>query len=269
MPAPPLKAAAFKLFGKPQPRLDIPAKVDGHGDLRHRRAPARPALCRGPQCADLRRQAERLHGEGQPAQGRRGRWSIVPGGDRRHRRQLVARQQASRRRHRRAVAGRARARLDSADACGSATKSCWRADGRLDAARSATTATPAQAQHRSGLPRAVPRARADGADELHGPGQRQAVEVWVPTQSPTLMRLAAAGSRPRRQADVTVHTTFLGGGFGRRVEVDSCARRCACAARRRGRPVQVLWSREEDIRHDYLPADWRWRAAGRARRQGR
>ena len=49
----------FKLIGKPLPRLDIPAKVDGRGDLRHRRAPARPALCRGAQCADLRRPGER------------------------------------------------------------------------------------------------------------------------------------------------------------------------------------------------------------------
>jgi isoquinoline 1-oxidoreductase beta subunit len=91
---------------------------------------------------------------------------------------------------------------------------------------------------------------------------KPAVDVWMPNQSPTLMRLAAAGSAHVRQADVTVHTTFLGGGFGRRAETDLVRQAVTCALAVPERPVQLLWSREEDIRHDcYRPmALARWRA---------
>ena len=88
------------------------------------------------------------------------------------------------------------------------------------------------------------------------------VEVWMPNQAPTLMRLAASEVANIKQTDVTVHTTFLGGGFGRRAEVDLARQATACALALPGRPVQVLWSREEDIRHDcYRPmALARWTA---------
>jgi isoquinoline 1-oxidoreductase beta subunit len=88
------------------------------------------------------------------------------------------------------------------------------------------------------------------------------VEVWMPNQSPTLMRLAAARTAGVPQDRVSVHTTFLGGGFGRRAEVDLVRQAVTCALVLPERPVQVLWSREEDIRHDcYRPmALARWRA---------
>ena len=91
---------------------------------------------------------------------------------------------------------------------------------------------------------------------------RQGIDVWMPNQSPTLMRLAAARTAGVSQSEVTVHTTFLGGGFGRRAEVDLVRQAVTCALSMPGRPVQVLWSREEDIRHDvYRPmALARWRA---------
>ena len=98
------------------------------------------------------------------------------------------------------------------------------------------------------------------------------VEVWMPNQAPTLMRLAASEVANIKQADVMVHTTFLGGGFGRRAEVDLVRQAVTCALALPGRPVQVLWSREEDIRHDcYRPmALARWTAdvkdASRAQR---
>ena len=120
---------------------------------------------------------------------------------------------------------------------------------------------------RGDLSRALSRACADGADELHGAvqeagGGKPGVELWMPNQSPTLMRLVAAKAADIPQADVTVHTTFLGGGFGRRAEVDLVRQAVACALAMPGRPVQVLWSREEDIRHDYYRpmALARWRA---------
>jgi len=89
-----------------------------------------------------------------------------------------------------------------------------------------------------------------------------ALELWMPNQSPTVMRLAAARAAGLSQEAVTVHTTFLGGGFGRRAEVDLVREAVACALQMPGKPVQVLWSREEDIRHDmYRPmALARWTA---------
>ncbi|MDP2333157.1 MAG: molybdopterin-dependent oxidoreductase [Reyranella sp.] len=91
---------------------------------------------------------------------------------------------------------------------------------------------------------------------------KQRLEVWMPNQSSTLMRLAAANTAGVSQSEVTVHTTFLGGGFGRRAEVDLVRQAVTCALAMPERPVQVLWSREEDIRHDvYRPmALARWRA---------
>ncbi len=89
-----------------------------------------------------------------------------------------------------------------------------------------------------------------------------ALELWMPNQAPTVMRLAAAKAAGLSQDEVTVHTTFLGGGFGRRAEVDLVREAVACALQMPGKPVQVLWSREEDIRHDmYRPmAMARWTA---------
>src|SRR6266853_369783 len=55
------------------------------------------------------------------------------------------------------------------------------------------------------------------------------IEVWMPNQSPTLIRLAAAKTANVPQANVTVHTTFLGGGFGRRAEVDLVRQAMTCA----------------------------------------
>jgi isoquinoline 1-oxidoreductase beta subunit len=90
----------------------------------------------------------------------------------------------------------------------------------------------------------------------------QGVEVWMPNQSPTLMRLVAAKVAGVPQDQVSVHTTFLGGGFGRRAEVDLVRQAVTCALAMPERPIQLLWSREEDVRHDfYRPmALARWRA---------
>jgi isoquinoline 1-oxidoreductase beta subunit len=93
-------------------------------------------------------------------------------------------------------------------------------------------------------------------------GDKTAVEIWMPNQSPTLMRLIGAKTAGVERADVAVHTTFLGGGFGRRAEVDLVRQAVTCALAVPDRPIQVLWSREQDIRHDYYRpmALARWRA---------
>jgi isoquinoline 1-oxidoreductase beta subunit len=79
-------------------------------------------------------------------------------------------------------------------------------------------------------------------------------EIWLPTQAPGAAQRAVAEVLGLPQERVHVHTTFLGTGFGRRSETDF-ARQAALASQAVGAPVHVLWSREEDIRHDfYRPA---------------
>jgi isoquinoline 1-oxidoreductase beta subunit len=81
------------------------------------------------------------------------------------------------------------------------------------------------------------------------------VEVWAPTQVPGLSRDAAARVAGVKPDAVTVHVTYLGGGFGRRLEVDFVAQAVRVAQETAGRPVQLNWSREEDFTHDfYRPA---------------
>jgi isoquinoline 1-oxidoreductase beta subunit len=77
-------------------------------------------------------------------------------------------------------------------------------------------------------------------------------EVWVGNQAPTLVQWMAA--KPAGVADVKVHTPYLGGGFGRRIEMDVVVQAAAIAQRVPGVPVQLIWSREEDTQHDvYRP----------------
>lgn len=81
------------------------------------------------------------------------------------------------------------------------------------------------------------------------------VEVWAPTQVPAMARAVAAKVAGVSEDAVTLHMTYLGGGFGRRLEVDSVAQAVAVAKQTGGKPVQVLWTREEDFSHDfYRPA---------------
>ena len=80
------------------------------------------------------------------------------------------------------------------------------------------------------------------------------VEVWAPTQAQSDAVAAAAKATGVGADKVRLHTTYLGGGFGRRLESDFVAE-AVTLAKLVGRPVQVLWSREEDMQHDfYRPA---------------
>ena len=81
------------------------------------------------------------------------------------------------------------------------------------------------------------------------------VEVWASTQVPGLARDIAAEVAGVPVEAVTVHVTYLGGGFGRRLDVDFVGQAVRIAVECGGRPVQLIWSREEDIGHDfYRPA---------------
>ena len=77
------------------------------------------------------------------------------------------------------------------------------------------------------------------------------VEVWVPTQVPQMARAMAAKVADVKEDDVTVHVTLLGGGFGRRLEVDFVGQAVQVAMACKGAPVQLVWSREEDMTHDF------------------
>jgi isoquinoline 1-oxidoreductase beta subunit len=87
-------------------------------------------------------------------------------------------------------------------------------------------------------------------------------DIWVGTQVPTFAQSAAVkltGLPPER---VRVHNHFLGGGFGRRLEVDFIVRAVEIA-KQVASPVKVVWTREEDIQHDmYRPYYYDRIAAG-------
>jgi isoquinoline 1-oxidoreductase beta subunit len=77
------------------------------------------------------------------------------------------------------------------------------------------------------------------------------VEVWAPTQVPQMCRAAAARVAGVPEDHVELHVTLLGGGFGRRLEVDYVAQAVRVAMDVPGVPVQLIWPREEDMRHDF------------------
>lgn len=77
------------------------------------------------------------------------------------------------------------------------------------------------------------------------------VGIWVPTQVPELARAAAARIAGVPVEDVMLNVTLLGGGFGRRLEVDCVAQAVRVALDCGGAPVQLVWSREEDQTHDF------------------
>src|SRR6266850_1224307 len=78
--------------------------------------------------------------------------------------------------------------------------------------------------------------------------------IITPTQFQQLIPHVVAGATGLKPEQVEVHTTFLGGGFGRRVEVDY-AIDAAEISKAVGAPVKMVWSREDDMTHDsYRPA---------------
>jgi isoquinoline 1-oxidoreductase beta subunit len=91
----------------------------------------------------------------------------------------------------------------------------------------------------------------------------QRVDVWVGTQNPEAVLAAAAEITGVGPENVYVHNCFLGGGFGRRSNPDDVRQAVTVAKALGGRPVKLIWSREEDMRHDfYRPmAAIRFRAA--------
>jgi isoquinoline 1-oxidoreductase subunit beta len=103
------------------------------------------------------------------------------------------------------------------------------------------------------------------------------VDVWAPTQNQTKAQDAAAKVAGVPASKVRIHTTLIGGAFGRRGEVDFVVQ-AVTLAKSIKRPVQVTWSRGEDLQHDFyrpmevarltagldetgMPVAWRYQAA--------
>jgi len=80
------------------------------------------------------------------------------------------------------------------------------------------------------------------------------VEIWAPTQGQEITRITLASVFKLPKENIQVSRTFLGGGFGRRLVADF-ALQAALISKAVGRPVKVIWWREEDMQHDiYRPA---------------
>lgn len=81
-------------------------------------------------------------------------------------------------------------------------------------------------------------------------------DVWVGIQTVQVAQAVAARYAGLERDKVTIHSTFLSGGFGRRLAADNVAEATAIA-RAAGLPVQLVWSREDDMQHDvYRPASF-------------
>ena len=108
--------------------------------------------------------------------------------------------------------------------------------------------------------------------------RRDGCDVWVGTQHQADTQRVAARVAGVAKSRVRVHTQFLGGGFGRRLETDFVAEAVELA-KALGAPVQVIWTRADDLQHDFyrpahaarlrasldeqgLPAAWLTRVAG-------
>jgi isoquinoline 1-oxidoreductase beta subunit len=81
-------------------------------------------------------------------------------------------------------------------------------------------------------------------------------EAWVPTQAPQWAQEVIAGVSKLPLEKVVVHTTLMGGGFGRRYQADFVME-AAQVAKITGKPVMVFWTREDDMQHGfYRPASY-------------
>jgi isoquinoline 1-oxidoreductase subunit beta len=78
-----------------------------------------------------------------------------------------------------------------------------------------------------------------------------AVTVWAPIQGMQMTEAVLAGVLKVPPEKITIHRTYLGGGFGRRLLADFVAQAALCS-KAVGRPVKLIWSREEDFKQDWF-----------------
>jgi isoquinoline 1-oxidoreductase beta subunit len=107
------------------------------------------------------------------------------------------------------------------------------------------------------------------------------VEIWAPTQDGDTALSTAAAAAGVAPGKVVVHKTMLGGGFGRRGPFQDFVRQAVLIAKEVGQPVKLVWSREQDMTHDFyrptgmarltagldahgMPIAWKVRIAGQS-----
>jgi len=99
--------------------------------------------------------------------------------------------------------------------------------------------------------------------------QTDRCEIWTGTQFQTVNRNAAADIAGLKPEQVQLHTTYLGGGFGRRANPASdFVTEAVEVSKKAGRPVKVLWTREDDTRGGYYRPMWVDRIAAGLDQQG-
>ncbi len=79
------------------------------------------------------------------------------------------------------------------------------------------------------------------------------VVTWAATQNPQAVQEAVAEALGIKKEDVTCHVTLLGGGFGRKSKPDYVVE-AALLSKQVGKPVKIVWSREDDLQFDYFHA---------------
>jgi isoquinoline 1-oxidoreductase beta subunit len=86
--------------------------------------------------------------------------------------------------------------------------------------------------------------------------KEKGLEIWAPTQSADMAQVAAAKATDYSLSDIKINTTFLGGGFGRRINQDFVAEAAAISEISQ-QPIKLIWSREEDTQRDwYRPSSY-------------
>ncbi len=80
--------------------------------------------------------------------------------------------------------------------------------------------------------------------------RRDRCDIWIPTQAQTNHLTLAAKMTGLKTDQVHIHTTYLGGGFGRRAETD-VMKEALSIALATGKPTKLVWKREEDVQNDF------------------